>query len=318
MDKCLRKNRREFIKKSMSMGLAVGGSFLLGRPSLLWAKNKTPAAPDIVMVNNGEPDALFNKAMQAMGGMRQFVKKGQSVVVKPNIAFPQKPEIGATTNPLLVKTIVEHCLQAGAKTVYVFDNSVGSDRSPQCCKISGIENAATSAGAILVPSDKEAYYHKVRIPDAKMLKTSSVHEIILESDVLINVPILKNHDLTDLSISMKNLMGVVWDRQFYHSHDADQCIADFCLFKKPDLNVVDAYRVMMKHGPAGFAISGYQPRDTSIKKTLLISKDIITADAAATEVFGYKPGRIRHIAFGHEMNIGNMNLHELNIQTYTL
>jgi uncharacterized protein (DUF362 family) len=315
----LKKDRREFIKKSMSMGLAVGGSLLLGKPSLLWSKSEISNMPDLVMVNNGEPDALFNKAIQAMGGMQQFVKRGQSVVVKPNIAWAQKPEIGATTNPLLVKTIIKQCFQAGAKKVYVFDTIFGGPKKySHCYKISGIEHAATSAGAVMIPSDDEKYYQKVQIPNAKMLKSTSVHEILLESDVFINVPILKDHDLTDLTISMKNLMGIVWDRRFYHLNDVDQCIADFCIFKKPDLNIVDAYRVMMNHGPSGLSMAGYQPRDTFTKKTLLISTDIVAADAGAAKVFGYRPDRIRHIKFGHEMKIGNMNLNELNVQTYTL
>jgi uncharacterized protein (DUF362 family) len=315
MNKPFSKDRREFVKKSMSMGLAVSGSFLFSKPSLLFAKNKTSPTPDLVMVNNGEPDALFNKAIQTMGGMRQFVKKGQIVLVKPNIGFPKTPDIGATTNPLLVKTIIEHCFQAGAKKVYMFDNvtTSSSGKASQCYKDSGIENAAKSAGAVMVPADEEKYYQTVEILNAKMLQKTSVHETLLESDVFINVPILKHHSYTSLSIAMKNLMGVVWNRMDYHFSDLDQCIADFCLYRKPDLNIVDAYRVMTKNGP-----SGMLPQDAKIRKTLIISKDIVAVDAAATKFFGHKPDRIRHIKFGHEMNIGSMKLDELNIQKYTL
>jgi hypothetical protein len=145
--------RREFLKKSLVTGVAVGGSLLWGTPNRLFAKAAASETPDLVAVKNGEPDAMFDQAINMMGGMKKFVKNGHTVLVKPNISFPRKPEIGATTNPLLVKSIVAHCFGAGAKKVYVFDN-VGSSSygiAQKCYKESGIEEAAKSAGALVAP-----------------------------------------------------------------------------------------------------------------------------------------------------------------------
>jgi uncharacterized protein (DUF362 family) len=252
-----------------------------------------------------------------MGGMNQFVRKGQTVVVKPNMGFPRPPEVGATTNPILVRTIVEHCYQAGAKKVYVFDNVVmpTSSNARNCYKLSGIEEAAKAAGAMVVPSD-DFNYKEVKIPGGKTLKTADVHELVLNSDVFINVPILKHHSSTHFSIAMKNLMGIVKNRMEYHLTGLDQCIADFCLFRRPDLNVVDAYRVLMNSGPAG-------PRDGStaqveLKKTLLMSRDIVAVDAAAVKIFGKNPETVKYIRLAHEKKIGNMNLNELKIATFAL
>jgi uncharacterized protein (DUF362 family) len=307
--------RRNFLKKSLATGVAVGGSLLWGTPNRLFAKAVASGAPDLVAVKNGEPDAMFNQAITMMGGMKKFVKKGQTVLVKPNISFPRKPEIGATTNPLLVKSIVVHCFGAGAEKVYVFDN-VGSSSygiAQKCYKESGIEEAAKSAGALVAPGDNEKYYQKVTISGAKTLVSTEVHELVLEADVFINVPILKNHRYTHQSIAMKNLMGIVWDRMKYHESDLEQSIADFCLFKKPDLNVVDAYRVMKRFGPRGST-----PENVALKKTLLISKDIVAVDAAASKVYGMDPESVRYIQLGHELNIGNMNLNELNITRHVM
>jgi uncharacterized protein (DUF362 family) len=307
--------RREFLKKSLVTGVAVGGSLLWGTPNRLFAKAAASETPDLVAVKNGEPDAMFDQAINMMGGMKKFVKNGHTVLVKPNISFPRKPEIGATTNPLLVKSIVAHCFGAGAKKVYVFDN-VGSSSygiAQKCYKESGIEEAAKSAGALVAPGDNEKYYQKVTISGAKTLVSTEVHELVLEADVFINVPILKNHRYTHQSIAMKNLMGIVWDRMKYHESDLEQSIADFCLFKKPDLNVVDAYRVMKRFGPRGST-----PENVVLKKTLLISKDIVAVDAAASKVYGMEPESVRYIQLGHELNIGNMNLNELNIQRHVM
>lgn len=315
MNRLCSKERREFLKKSLVAGVSVGGSLLWGTSDRLFAKASASIASDLVAVKNGEPEAMFDHAISMMGGMKKFVKKGQTVLVKPNIGFARKPDIGATTNPLLVKSIVAHCIGAGAKKVYVFDNVATSSygMAKKCYKESGIEEAAKSAGAIVAPGDSEKYYQKVTIPGAKALVSTEVHELVLETDVFINVPILKNHRYTYQSIAMKNLMGVVWDRMKYHYSDLEQCIADFCLFKKPDLNIVDAYRVMWRFGPQGGT-----PEDTALKKTLLISRDIVAVDAAASKIYGMEPKRIRYIQLGHDQNIGNMNLNQLNIQKHVM
>jgi uncharacterized protein (DUF362 family) len=317
MTRMQKTDRREFLKKGLSLGLVAGGAVIFGKTDFLQAKETSKAIPDLVAVKNGEPDAMFKKAMELMGGMGQFVKKGQTVVVKPNIGFPRKPEVGATTNPVLVKTIIESCYQAGAKKVYVFDNVVAptSGNSRNCYQLSGIEDAARAAGGIIVPVDDFAY-KEVTIPGAKTLKTAEVHRLILDSDVFINVPVLKHHGSTHLSIAMKNMMGIVKNRMKYHLTGLDQCIADFCLYKKPDLNIVDAYRVLMSDGPSG-------PRDAKeanveLKKTLLMSRDIVAVDAAATRIFGKNPEDIAYIKIGHQQKTGNMDLNKLKIVTYSM
>jgi len=260
---------------------------------------------------------MFKKAIELMGGMNQFVKKGQTVVVKPNIGFPRVPEVGATTNPLLIKTIIESCYTAGAKRVYVFDNVVTptSGNARNCYKLSGIEEAAKAARGIVVPVD-DFSYREVKIPGGKKLKTADVHSLILDCDVFINAPVLKHHSSAHLSIAMKNLMGIVKNRMEYHLTGLDQCIADFCLYRKPDLNVVDAYRVLMSHGPSG--PSNPQSANVQMKKTLLLSKDIVAIDAAAARIFGKEPEEIDYIKIAHAQKTGNMNLKELKIVTYAM
>jgi len=310
-------SRREVLSKGLTLGLMAGGILILGKPDFLIARDRPSAIPDLVAVRNGEPDVMFKKAVELMGGMNLFVRKGQTVAVKPNIGFPRVPEVGATTNPLLVKSIVESCYAAGAKRVYVFDNVVTatSGNTRNCYRLSGIEQAAKAAHGIVVPMD-DFSYRKVTIPGGKTLKTVEVHKLILDSDVFINVPVLKHHSSTHLSIAMKNLMGIVKNRMEYHLTGLDQCIADFCLYRKPDLNVVDAYRVLMSNGPAG--PSNPQYANVQMKKTLLMSKDIVAVDAAAAKIFGKEPEDIGYIQIAHRQKTGNMNLKELKIVTFTM
>ena len=239
------------MKKGLITGGIVSASLFIKNPQKIFSQTKDKASPfpDLVAIKGGEPQEMFDMGIKALGGISNFVKKGQTVVIKPNIGWNRTPEIGATTNPLLIKRIIEHCKEAGAKKIYVFDNPC--DFWEDTYKNSGIEKASKDAGAVVAPANSSSYFNNVEIKNAVLLKNVKVHELILSSDVFINVPILKQHGSSRLTIAMKNLMGIVYDRGFYHSNGLHQCIADFCLFKKPDLNVVDAYYVMLKNGPRG-------------------------------------------------------------------
>lgn len=310
------KDRRNFIKKSVGLGVGAGVSYFFSNPLILLGQNTPPAPPDLVAVKNGGPDTLFNKAIASLGGMGRYVKKGQTVLVKPNMAFPKAPEIGTNTNPLLVKTIVEHCLAAGAKKVYVFDNVLEKwlEKAEQCYKISGVADAAKAAGATVVPANHPKYYQDIKMVNTPTIGNwSMVHEILLESDVFINVPILKHHSYTTMSSAMKNLMGVIWQRVHYHQCGLDNCIAEFCQYRKPDLNIIDAYRVMTSGGPYG-----HEPEKNQMKKTLLISQDMVAADSAAAMLLGHKPEDIPYIKKAHELGIGTMDLSKLNIKKHVL
>jgi len=304
--------RRDFIAGAAAAGLVGASSYAFGNLNTFTPAN--PALPyDLVAVRGGEPEAMFDKAIQSLGGMQAFVKKGQKVVIKPNIGWDAPPERAANTNPNLVKRIVKSCFEAGAKQVYVFDNTC--DNWTNCYKNSGIEKAVKDAGGTLVGGNSKGYYQPINVVRGKRLKDALVHELILESDVFINVPVLKNHGSADLTISMKNLMGIVWDRGYWHRNDLHQCIADFATWRKPTLNIVDAYRVMLRNGPKGVSVE-----DVITMKQLLISADMVAIDAAATKIWDPKkdPATVPYIAKAHELKAGNMNLSQLNINRITM
>ena len=310
-------DRRDFLKT-----LAVTGAVMTVQRSEamdILAQKLTNAGGgkvDLVAVMGGEPEAMFRRAIAEMGGMKQFIKPGQKVVVKPNIGWDKVPELAGNTNPQLVAEIVKQCLAAGAKEVTVFDHTC--DDWQKCYKNSGIEAAAKAAGAKVMPAHLESYYKNVSLPRGKRMKSAKVHEAILNSDVWINVPILKNHGGANLTISMKNHMGIVWDRGFFHSNDLQQCIADICTMdKKAVLNVVDAYRVLKTNGPRGRSAS-----DVVLTKGLFISQDIVAVDTAATKFFNQvremRIESVGHLANGQALKIGTMDLDKLNVKRIRL
>lgn len=301
-------DRREFIKKSILTTAAAGSALAFGDYKDLLASPLSPSQNpyDLVAIKGGEPDVMFDKAIASLGGMKRFVKKGQTVVVKPNIGWDVIPEKGANTNPLLVKRIIEHCFNAGAKEVYIFDHTC--DNWTNCYSHSGIERAAKDAGAKVVSGASESYYQEVKIPKGKRLNRDKVHELILQSNVFINVPVLKHHSGGRMTAAMKNHMGIVWDRGYWHQNDLHQCIADFVTFKKPDLNVIDAYYVMKKNGPKGVS-----KEDLINMKSQIISTDIVAADSAAAKLFGLEPKDVGYIRMAGEMKLGQTDLDKLSI-----
>ena len=295
--------RRTFLK---ALGAGLAGS--TGRLS---AGEVVAGVPDLVAVKNGDPEALFDRGIEALGGMGRFVKKGQTVVVKPNIGWNVGPERAANTHPRLVRRIIEHCLQAGAKQVYVFDHTCDAWRDSY--RASGIEQAVKEAGGKIAPGNSEGYFQTVAVAKGQRLREAKEHELILQSDVFINVPVLKSHGGARLTVAMKNLMGIVWDRGEWHANDLHQCIADFASYRKPDLNVVDAYNVMMRHGPRGVSAA-----DVVNMQSQLLSTDLVTADAAAAKLFGLEPDTVGYIRLAKEMGVGRGDLENLVIRRIVL
>ncbi len=271
---------------------------------------------DMAAVMGGEPAEMYKKAISAMGGIGKYIKKGYKVVVKPNIGWDKKPEFGANTNPQLVAAVITDCFAAGAEEVIVFDHTC--DEWQACYKNSGIIEAAEKAGARTAFAHDEKYYKEVLLPKAKKLKKAKIHESIISCDAWINIPVLKHHGGAKMSVSMKNFMGIVWDRGFFHSNDLQQCIADAVTFEKmPVLNIVDAYRIMTQNGPKGKTLD-----DVQIAKALFISHDIVAADTAAIKFFSQfretNLDTVGHIAMGEAHNAGTSDLSKLKIERIKL
>jgi len=280
------------------------------------AENRTHF--DMIALKGGKgPDDLFRKGIVYLGGMSRFVKKGQSVLIKPNIGWDRSPEYGANTDPVLIGAVVKECFNAGASEVYVLDHTCDSWKS--CYKNSKIEEYAKNSGAKTVPANSQDYYIKTLIPRGKILKEAMVHKLFIECNVVINVPVLKHHSSTGITASMKNLMGVVWDRYEWHRKDLHQCIADFASLRTPDLCILDGWRVMVKNGPRGYSTS-----DTVKYEYLFISTDPVAIDTAGAAVLA-KAGAIkgtaediRYIKIAKDNGLGRTDLDKMNIKRITV
>lgn len=271
---------------------------------------------DLAAIMNGEPVPMLQAALKEIGGIGRFVKKGQKVVIKPNIGWDRAPELAGNTNPEIVAEMIRLCLEAGASEVKVFDHSC--DRQANCYPHSGIEAAVKKAGGIMLPADQKSEYVNVQIPKGKILKNALVHKAIVDCDIWFNVPILKNHGGALMTAAMKNHMGIIWDRMAIHRGGLHQCIADLCTYKPAALHIVDAYRTLATNGP-----QGQSANDVVLTKALFASTDIVAVDTAAGKFFtqinkSIKFENIEHISDGQALGLGTMNLDDINVHKIKL
>jgi uncharacterized protein (DUF362 family) len=265
---------------------------------------------DLVVVRNGEPEPLVRTAVEALGGMGKFVPKGASVVVKPNICVSYRtPEFAATTNPVVVATLVKMALEAGAKTVKVLDYPFGG-LPEDAYAMSGVGDAVKAAGGDTVVVSDQGFV-ETQIPEGKSMTKTDVFRDVLDADVLINVPIAKHHYVTDLSLGMKNLMGVVYNRDAMHM-DIHQCIVDLNTLIRPALTVVDCTRILTDNGPQGGDLADVKQLDT-----IIASADVVAADSYAATLFDKQPRDIGYIRLAADSGLGECDLSAMNIKELT-
>ncbi len=235
-----------------------------------------PALPEMAVAQNDEPEALAQKVIKALGGMNRFVKRGDVVVVKPNIAWDRTPEQAANTNPQVVAEIVRLCLEAGAKKVTVTDVSCNDPR--RCFERSGIAAAARTAGAeVFLPEERR--FKEVDM-GGDVLHAWKVLDHFLTADKMINVPIAKHHSLTECTLGMKNWYGILGGPRHRLHQRIQESLVDLADFMRPTLTIIDAYRILLRNGPTGGNIG-----DTAVKKTLVASTDPVALDAYVAKAF---------------------------------
>jgi len=296
-----RVSRREFIKKA-----AIGGLAAYAAPALIKIGAAEETYPDLVLVEGDDPAQIVRKAVEAIGGMGRFVKKGDVVAVKPNIAWNRRPEQAATTNPDVVAEVVRMCLEAGAKQVKVFDIPCESPRMTY--RRSGIEKAAKKAGAKVIYPD-ERKIKEVAIPEGENIKSWPMFTEALEADVLINVPIAKHHTAARLTMAIKNLMGILGGERGALHPNLHQNLADLATRIKPNLDILDAYRILIAHGPTGGSL-----QDVRLTKKVIVGTDIVAVDSLGSTLFGLKGEDIGYIRNAHRMGVGEISLDKLKIR----
>ena len=305
-------NRREFLKyqaKGMLCMMAGGSGILFAGKSI------AAPFPDIAVVKGG-PAAATRAAVELLGGMRQFVKPGNRVVIKPNMSFPTPPERASNTHPEVIRELAAMCKEAGAGRVLVLDHTLGPEEL--CLESSGIAQGCKSVSEDMVFAiNDERFYRETDLPQGKSMMQTDIAKEVLKCDVLIAAPVAKSHSNTGVSLSMKGMMGLIYNRSVMHRQfDLNRSIVDLCTVLKADLTVIDGTRVLSTNGPRG-------PGKVLKEDTIIASKDMVAADAYAISAFEwygkrFKPEQVKHVHEAHKRGLGRMDVENLTIKTVRL
>lgn len=259
----------------------------------------------VAVASQGGTREMVERALRPFGGIEKFVRPGDTAVLKPNAAWLRTPEQAANTNPDVVAAVAELCRKAGAKRILIVEHTCDNPATV-CFEMSGIRRVADATGAVIVNANSEGMYRPVSVPGAKVLAQTQVVRDVLEADCFINLPVAKDHSATRVTLGLKNLMGIVWDRQAWHVQGVHKCIGDFVLAVKPHLTIIDATRILVTKGPKG-------PGEVKHPNQIIAAVDPVAADAFATTLFGLKPNDIGYIMHAHRMGVGEARLNQLNI-----
>ncbi|MDD5772267.1 MAG: DUF362 domain-containing protein [bacterium] len=303
-------NRRTFLEKAVKFTGLLTLSNVLPKKFLSYAME--PEVKSVLGVGKGENyGKITGLAVDALGGMGKFVKKGDKVVIKPNISWDRTPPLAANVHPEVLKEVIVMCLNAGAGKIIIFDRPCNDPR--RSYKNSGAVDVAESfktSQVSLIHVDDKDYIEKEH-KDGKFIKKWNIYKEALENDVFISIAKAKHHGLSKLTLSMKNMMGVMGgDRAIMHQH-IDQNLADLNFLVRPKLIILDAGRVVWRSGPQGGDIS-----DTKKIDQVVASRDTVAIDSYGATFFDLTGNDLGYVKIGKEMGLGESDLTkvEMNIK----
>ncbi len=307
--------RRESIKRLLRIwgGLSVAGAVTGGLTTSVWAET-ADADKKFLIEGIGQTDGYSVKELTRMvfesaGGAGRFISKGDVVVIKPNLSWARRPEMAATTNPEVLKAVVELCQAAGAKQVRIADNTINDAR--RCFALSGAGAVAKRTGADLI-HPRSSLMKNMNLK-GRSLATWPVFVPLVEADVVINLPVAKHHSLSTLTVGMKNWIGGVGGSRWSLHQDIHQSIVDLAGFFQPTVTLIDAIRIMTRNGPSGGSTSY-----VTAKNTLILTNDPVAGDAKAALLFDRRPEKLGFIRLAQDQGLGTSDFQKLVQQRVVL
>ncbi|MEO0142754.1 MAG: DUF362 domain-containing protein [candidate division WOR-3 bacterium] len=297
-------SRREFFKISIALATST---FL---PKVFLSAKEDLTGP-LIGIARGEKKLLVGAVIDALGGIKKFVSQNDRVLIKPNLSFAAEPEYGATTSSEIIKQVVQLCLDAGAKEVLIVDYPLAN--AQLCIKKSRISEAVIDSKRVkIIMLDRKDEFIPMEIPDGNVLKKIEVARKVFTCDKIINLPTAKSHSATGVSLGLKNLMGLIKNRNLLHRLDLDNGIAELSLLIKPHLTIVDATRALISGGPGG-------PGKTVILNTVVAGVDPVAVDSCTVGLarwYGksFSGYNVKHLISANKLGLGEIDTKRMIIK----
>ncbi|MCP4152918.1 MAG: DUF362 domain-containing protein [bacterium] len=303
-------SRRTFIKNTttMSAGALIGSTLLTGQPV-----HAAVPTPGISVATGANPFENAIEAVDALGGISKFIPKNARVAI---LANPQRHNPGAYTHPEVLKAAIQLCKKAGAKEINCI--SWLPDKN---WTATGLKKIVSDEKVNLKITDlkDETLFKPVPVPKGKVLKEARIMKEYFNNDVLINLPICKDHAGNKFTGTLKNLMGLnsPKNNRTFHKSDwatnidsiryLDQCIADLNTVITPTLCIVDASEFIITNGPFG-------PGKLHKPQKIIAGTDRVAIDAYCSTLWNLDANSIYTITAAHQHGLGEINLKKVNIK----
>ena len=314
-------SRRQFMARSAKAGVSILAACSIS----YWFYDRAGPArsaqddtgvriPDFLMPQLGQHLSIvrgssrsetLEVALKSIGGIQAFIKKGDRILLKVNAAFASPPMLCATTHPDMVAAITRLCFKAGAASVTVTDNPINDPAS--CFRLTGIEQAARSAGATVLFPQKE-FFKPFSLENAQLIRNWPVlYEPLSRIDKIIGTAPVKDHHRSGASMIMKNWYGLLGGRRNIFHQDIHTIIQELAMMIKPTLVVLDGNTTMMRNGPTGGSLS-----DLKETHTMIVSTDQVAADAFGATLLDKTVDELPFIKKAEAMNLGTADFQSLN------
>lgn len=233
--------------------------------------------PDVAVGRQGTPEQMLRAALDGLGGLQHYIKPGDIVLVKPNVAFDRSPNLGATSDPKLLEILVRMLLvDCRAQEVRVADNPIESPAD--CFAKSKIGEATAVAGGRVYLPDSNAF-RMLNTPGAKLIEHWwFFHRPFTNVDKVIGLSPVKDHNLCNASIGIKNWYGLLGGTRNTFHQDIHGIISDLAIMIKPTMTILDGTKILIKNGPTGGDPSNVVPGDA-----VVAGLDPVALDAWAFE-----------------------------------
>ncbi|MGD9402795.1 MAG: DUF362 domain-containing protein, partial [bacterium] len=279
----------------------------------LLGEESEPALKPVVWEVEGDPAAAVNKVFSSAGGLEKLIGadvEGATVLLKPNLCLPHPPASATTTSPELIDALCSYLVERKVKRVIVTDHTLQQAERFKDNALVGV--AEKYKEAKLVIANEQRHFEPVEV-GGKVLKKTEIMKTLERADLVINVATAKNHSATQVSLAIKNLMGVIWDRSAFHvKMDLHQAIGDLARAVRPGLNIIDASRVLLTGGPTG-------PGSVIKENRIFASTDILALDSivAARYAFGGKTltaREVRHLRAAYDNGVGEIDIEKIDLR----
>ncbi|MBN1348426.1 DUF362 domain-containing protein [candidate division KSB1 bacterium] len=301
-------DRRRFLKTTV-IGAAAGLMRPDGNSAVLEIEQKP-----VVLEIQAAPKAAITALFKQFGGLQHFIKTdlaNATVILKPNLCLPQPSERGITTSPDLLAELCTYLSANGVGKIIIVDHTL-QEKSVRSQQFELSSFAQQNPNVKFLLANQQRFYLPTHVA-GKQLKQTEILKLLQRADLCINLPTAKHHSATHVSLSMKNLMGLIWDRSVFHTGmDLHQAIADLATAIRPGLNILDASRILLNGGPTG-------PGPILTENRYFAAIDPVALDSVVVSRYSFG-GRnitardVRHLEAAHQLGIGEIDLTKIDLK----